>query len=274
MWLASSMNQKGFAPIIILFIVLVLGGIVGGMVYSRSKTNQATSVYPQPTTSQSDQTANWKTYANTRYGYSIRYPPEWSLREENTDGTLVMLSKPAGFIEFQNEYAFFLDQGQTLENYLKQTPGFSNLNLVKEVNLNGNTVFIFSGGIEDTTQIFISPAGSFDNRYFSVILKGFTFDEVEPIFSTFRFTDSATTSSSTSKVTQEQALEKVRSLNEVKEYLIQVPNGKVEFDHEDEAANAWVIHVYEVKNGHTATFNWYSVSKETGKMTDNFGKEY
>ncbi len=87
------MKQKGFAPIIILLVVLVLGGIVGGMVYFGSKTKQS-SLYPQPTLtqpqvstiptiSQSDQTANWKVFKfsdKSGFGYELKLPLEWYSR--------------------------------------------------------------------------------------------------------------------------------------------------------------------------------------------------
>ena len=82
--------EKGFAPIIILLAVLVLSGIAGGMVYFSNKTNQPTSVNPQPTSSQQenlfptnqpqisvapvDETANWKIYSDSTYGFEFKYP--------------------------------------------------------------------------------------------------------------------------------------------------------------------------------------------------------
>lgn len=65
-----------------------------------------------------------------------------------------------------------------------------------------------------------------------------------------------------SKITKEQALENVKNLAEVREYLKRVPDGKVEIDNELEGDIN--VHVYEVKDGHTATFNWYTVSMKTG----------
>lgn len=62
----------------------------------------------------------------------------------------------------------------------------------------------------------------------------------------------------------------VANLDEVKSYLSQVPNAKVELDHEEKETNSYIIHVYEIKNGHTATFNWYTIDKTTGKITKEF----
>lgn len=70
-----------------------------------------------------------------------------------------------------------------------------------------------------------------------------------------------TTSSSP---TREQAVENVKKLPEVQQYLEDVPNGKVDVDNKDE--DEYLIHVYEIKNSHTATFNWYTVSIKDGKV--------
>lgn len=72
----------------------------------------------------------------------------------------------------------------------------------------------------------------------------------------------------TTGVTRNQAVENVKKLPEVEEYLKNVPNGKVEVDNELEGE--YNVHVYEVKNGHTATFNWYRVSIKSGEVRSEF----
>ncbi|MDO8638238.1 MAG: hypothetical protein Q7R43_01590 [Candidatus Daviesbacteria bacterium] len=70
------------------------------------------------------------------------------------------------------------------------------------------------------------------------------------------------------KISRELAVDNVKKLPEVQEYLKNVPSGKVEVDNEIE--DEYNVHVYEVKNGHTATFNWYKVSTKTGKPEPEF----
>ncbi len=72
------------------------------------------------------------------------------------------------------------------------------------------------------------------------------------------------------KITSVQALEKVRNLPEVQNYFKAVPNAKVNLDHEDTPTNSYVIQVYEIKNGHTATFNWFEVDKSSGEIKKQF----
>ncbi len=70
-------------------------------------------------------------------------------------------------------------------------------------------------------------------------------------------------------LTQEQAVERIKGLTEVKNYLEEVPAGRVELE-SSERAGVYLIHVYEIKNGHTATFNWYRVDKATGEIKSEF----
>ncbi len=60
----------------------------------------------------------------------------------------------------------------------------------------------------------------------------------------------------------------VRVLPSVVDYLRRVPHGIVDVDHEE--ADAYFVHVYEVVDGHTATFNWFTVDKVTGIAEADF----
>lgn len=70
------------------------------------------------------------------------------------------------------------------------------------------------------------------------------------------------------KISRELAVEKVKNLPEVQQFLKDVPNGRVEVDNELEGEIN--VHVYEIKDGHTATFNWYKVDKITGAVKEEF----
>lgn len=63
-------------------------------------------------------------------------------------------------------------------------------------------------------------------------------------------------------ISKDEAVAKIRSLPEVAEYLKTVPEAIVEVD--DEENDSYSIHVYEIKDSHTATFNWFTVDKKTG----------
>lgn len=85
------MNQKGFAPILIALGIILILGIVGGTYYLGTLKNQqavsfgnkpqsqnpgVTSQTPQPTP---NETANWKTYTDTKYGFSLKYPINYNV---------------------------------------------------------------------------------------------------------------------------------------------------------------------------------------------------
>jgi len=95
--------KKGFAPLILLiiFAVVAIGG--GTYIYSKKKktadvnsniqatstveTTSSTSSGPissQPTTSSNSNTANWKTYINSKYGFEFKYPLKYGqIKAEN-----------------------------------------------------------------------------------------------------------------------------------------------------------------------------------------------
>lgn len=77
-----------------------------------------------------------------------------------------------------------------------------------------------------------------------------------------------TTTPLSGKLTKEEAIAKVKTLPEVKEYLKRVPNGLVAVNGEED--NTYMVQVYEFKDGHTATLNWYKIDKATGEVKKEF----
>lgn len=72
------MKQKGLAPILI--VLLIALGIGGYLLYQ--KQQQTIQAPPTPTSTfestNSAETANWKTYANDKYNFSFKYPSNFS----------------------------------------------------------------------------------------------------------------------------------------------------------------------------------------------------
>jgi len=116
--------QKGQSLILILVGVLIVVGIAGGAYYlgkqrsSSAPSNNQTACTqdakicpdgsavgrvgpncefaecPKPSATP-DETANWKTYINTKYSFSFKYPPDWILNEEGSeDGYAVWFYRP------------------------------------------------------------------------------------------------------------------------------------------------------------------------------------
>ena len=211
------MKQKGFAPILILLIVLVLGGIVGGMVYFRGKTNQSSSVYRQPTssqpqvsivptTSQSDQIVNWKTYSSQTF--SFKYPMEYKLYENQIvsvdgeivpqQGTIEIVSPLIKSLNTNFTFSITSDQNKiskslsTLVDYISTCSSTSSAN-GKPYVLGGIQAMIF----EDTT---CGPVGGTyiyavnGNLFYIIQVSSHAqyndiHSYVNQILSTFRFTD-------------------------------------------------------------------------------------
>ena len=83
------MMQKGFTAILILVGILVIVGIAGGAYYFFQKSPKyGMGFIPTPPeiieqvrtatpSSFPNETANWKTYTNTKLGYSFKHPSEW-----------------------------------------------------------------------------------------------------------------------------------------------------------------------------------------------------
>ena len=76
----------GFGVVSIGILIGIIGYMLGTknsqtVVNNQQNVNIPTLSPPSPTPV--DETANWKTYANTKYKYSIKYPPDWNI--ENVD---------------------------------------------------------------------------------------------------------------------------------------------------------------------------------------------
>lgn len=67
-------------------------------------------------------------------------------------------------------------------------------------------------------------------------------------------------------ISENEALKIIAEQSEVKNYLKEVPNGEITLDHFDQDSNSYIFQVFEVKNRHTSTFNWYEVNKDSREL--------
>lgn len=90
------MNQKGFSDIALFLVIVLALGVVGYFVFVKKSDQTAqqtptpaqtnTGISPAPT--QNNQLANWKTYSNSKYNFSLKYPDGWTIEESlNMDDT-------------------------------------------------------------------------------------------------------------------------------------------------------------------------------------------
>jgi hypothetical protein len=201
------MKQKGFAPIIILILLVLVGGAYYFGI-TKNKTVPSLVVPVQPSSSPvaqpiADPTANWKTYTNKEYGFTVKYPSDAKLRisqSESSDRMLVVafdspnaifdhLFKSGGYsfeISMQtqknfntlDEYLSFQKEHSMYENILPKTynnvigylfkndKGYSGLN------------FIYQGFVAKNNDLFYTI------NYFT----DEDLDMFNQILSTFKFT--------------------------------------------------------------------------------------
>jgi hypothetical protein len=78
------MNQKGFS---------VIGAIIGLLLLSVAVVGVAWFLKKAPEKPM-DETANWKSYTNTEFGFSFKYPSDWQITEDLLveRGTLLRLT--------------------------------------------------------------------------------------------------------------------------------------------------------------------------------------
>lgn len=127
------MKQKGFAPILTILIIAVLG-VAGYFVYRNYQKQQ--TVTPRPI-SNPIQTNNWKTYANSKYGFSISYPPPFFL-----------FSSASTHMSTQEQVAEINEGGVTgLQLAIRVVPNGANLSAkqyvqkyIDRTDANGNTI--------------------------------------------------------------------------------------------------------------------------------------
>lgn len=79
-------NQRGY---VLLIVILIAAAIGGYLVYSGKMNLNQYKATPSPTTDASpaptgtEETANWKTYINKDYKYTIKYPANWQIGSSN-----------------------------------------------------------------------------------------------------------------------------------------------------------------------------------------------
>ncbi len=86
------MRQKGFAPVIILVLVVLV--VVGYFGYKNFQPKLQTVFSPEASAT-TDPTANWKTYTNSQYGLSFKSSnqPEEIIGDGSKDGSVTVANK-------------------------------------------------------------------------------------------------------------------------------------------------------------------------------------
>jgi hypothetical protein len=180
--------QKGFAPIlIVVLIALVVGG--GAYYLGTKKSSLPTFSSSKIPSTIFDETANWKTYTNTKFGYSLKYPADKFTDCSEED--VFMLNCPNG--EGRPDFGISTDTSspspEPYKDYFDSTT-----EAIKVGNIDGTryTNRLKSQDIPNVTQIAYSRLPDYimlshNGRYFSISYNDYQM--VSPILSTFKFTD-------------------------------------------------------------------------------------
>ncbi len=110
--MAFSPRKKIFLITFIIF--LILGLAVGGIWdFTKQQARQAIkTVSPTPTP---DLTAGWKTYANKQMDFSVKYPSNFYLKEENNHGTPSVIFSSQSQVEASTSKTYKPSPTSTLE---------------------------------------------------------------------------------------------------------------------------------------------------------------
>lgn len=180
-----------------LFIVLPFIGFSLGIRYQQViDYYQEELTKPIPSikykTSTTDQTANWKTYANDKYKFQIGYPNNWNLVSSDDDYPIIRIENKSSSLAFYP--------------YSNPDAGKINVNIVKNETISvGQEAIVFNYYISTVTKQIsaysnlratTSIGKSFKtvNFYLNEENKENDLNTIKQILSTFRFEQALTTS--------------------------------------------------------------------------------
>jgi len=82
------MNQKGFANIVMVLVIVILVGVAGYFVFVKKPTPTVQQM-SAPTPAKQAETVSWRTYENKRFNYSFKYPANlWGPRNDCADSDI------------------------------------------------------------------------------------------------------------------------------------------------------------------------------------------
>lgn len=216
------MKQKGFASVILIFIGVF---IIAGGLFAAAKTKILDKYLKAPITTSPTPTlsiapsgapaAEWKTYNNSKYGFSFKYPAEAKFSDSNVDTFQVSFMGPKQTAsgrtqtELADGYAFavvVVDASKiTLDEYLQKNledlknvcePG--NIGKYVKTNINGKDSYTYTSNCLGTFTTYLTKNG---NQIYQIneLYEGFTSEDkagykqiADKILSTFTFLKSET----------------------------------------------------------------------------------
>ena len=206
-------KSRLFLIITSIIILIISGGYFLGNYQNRSQNNSPMpTLAPKPTAKTSDSIANWKTYTNKEYKFSLKYPENLKIKEKNLLANNIIAFGMEKAQPFSNYFGFSIEVHKVeistnlkawLKNYVieKQLFGAKSSSIVasalhpyKNNELEG---FTFNGGVEYINNKDFTINGYVfakkDNFIYEFICINPQEKNAEELFnqilSTFKFTD-------------------------------------------------------------------------------------
>ena len=226
-------------------------------------------------TPQSQQiSSRYQVYNDPKLGFSIEYPQAWEIKKdtqvfENGDAIAFRITGPSqkkytelsdgAQLAISKPFTIDTDLATWMKGYFTDQAKFSKLPL-------NNYAFeaVESCGYMECMRYYFTKING-QIYGIAVYADGTNAEKASYenallyMLKTFRFPDTED-----GGITKDEAVTKIKSLPEVIEYLKRIPNGQVLVNGEEN--DAYMVQVYEFKDGHTATFNWYRVNRQTGEI--------
>lgn len=230
--------------------------------YQRIQTPIVYDDFQEFTHQANEDMSDWETYTNGII--TIKYPQSFTLKENqtlSTDGTKVDQNNTLTILSSDNDYSIEI----SLSPDDRISCEYLNLTDPSKINVAGIASNIFENtpcGPLGSTLIFSTD----EEKYFQIVIETNTpyseiQSEVSQIFSTFEFTND--------HITEDDAAKMVREREEVQAYMNRMPANSVHIATTDRETY-YLVQIYETKDMHTNTFNWYEVDKKTGEITPTF----
>jgi hypothetical protein len=188
------LNPKPEVPhshkvLIYVFVGFFALAVIAGIYYWQTTSNLP-STFDLPKHKVQDSTATWKTYSNSQYGFSFKYPNNWSLGGEpvsygNNTGINTEISSSPGHPEFDIEI-FNIKSNETVSDALQRITAINLSGLDKSTKLIDNLSAVYYRNIPGNV-IYDEVVLIKNNKLYGLVqyTDNKTFDQ---ILSTFKFT--------------------------------------------------------------------------------------
>lgn len=176
--------------VVILLAVLSVGGY-----FVLNNNKKVAEVVPTATPTPVDETANWKTYMNSKYGFEFKYPDNWTLSEEN--------SSTANYIYLKNgdEKLTFEVVNSSKDNLLSSKPTTKSVEFNSILwNYHESFKYCDAGECGKTSPAYTAKKGNLLITFTLSTMTKVT-NVPEQILSTFKFTNSESNSATANGVT-------------------------------------------------------------------------